>query len=152
VAQAVGPLNMIIAHSFGGAVTAHATSQLGLKLVGDDARIILIASPNQLSDVTRRFGAALGLNEAAREVYETRLVRPLGGDLSAMDGNALYAAVGVPLRIIHSIDDAEVPVEQGRRFLELGAQARLFELDGLGHRRVLYAEAALAALRQARAS
>jgi pimeloyl-ACP methyl ester carboxylesterase len=152
VANAVGPINMIIAHSFGGAVTAYATSQLGLKLTGDDARVILIASPNQLSDVTKRFSTALGLSDAARAIYERRLVQPLGGDLAAMDGNALYAATGMPLRIIHSSDDAEVPVEQGRRFLELGQQAQLIELDGLGHRRVLYADAALAALREARNS
>jgi pimeloyl-ACP methyl ester carboxylesterase len=150
IAGSVGPVNIILAHSFGGAVTAFALTQLGVKLTGEDARVILMASPNQLSVVTQRFSAAIGLSDRARAVYEERLCLPLGGDIQAMDGNALYGAAGVTLRIIHSSDDAEVPVEQGRRFLDLGKQAAMIELGGLGHRRVLYADTALAALRDAR--
>ncbi len=149
VADQCGPVNMIVAHSFGGAVTAYATRALNLRLAGDDARIILLASPNRLSVVTQRFGDAIGLSLAARQNYEARLMAPFGGDLSAMDGNVLYAG-GVPLHVIHCVDDTEVPFSEGQRFTELGNQVRLTSLSQLGHRRILYAPAALSALRQAR--
>ncbi len=150
VAAQCGPVNMIVAHSFGGAVTAYATSVLGLKLTGDDARIILLASPNRLAVVTQRFGAAIGLSDSARRTYEQRLVAPIGGDLDALDGNRLYAATGLPLFVIHCEDDAEVAFSEGERFAEMGEQARVTRLNNLGHRRILYAQSALDALRQAR--
>jgi pimeloyl-ACP methyl ester carboxylesterase len=150
VAAAVGAVNLIVAHSFGGAVTAYATGHLGLTLAGNDARIILLASPNRLSVVTRRFGDAIGLSAAARADYERRLCAPIGGNLAALDGNLLFGRIGVPLHVIHCADDAEVAFAEGLRFAELGEQVQITQLSKLGHRRILYAPRAIEALGVAR--
>jgi pimeloyl-ACP methyl ester carboxylesterase len=142
----VGGADRIIAHSFGGATTAYALSKVRPGQLGNSGRITLIASPNQLKIVTERFGAAIGLTQAAFKVYQDRLCTPLGATLAEMDGNIMFAAAGYPLDIIHSIDDPEVSIEEARRYTQLGATARLIELNGLGHRQILYKPTAIAAL------
>lgn len=146
VVDHIGGANRIIAHSFGGAVTAYALSRLRPQQLGSDGRITLIASPNQLRIVTERFGAAIGLTPAALKVYQDALCAPLGGSLAAMDGNIMFAAAGYPLDIIHSIDDPEVSIEEARRYTQMGALTRLTELDGLGHRQILYKPDAISAI------
>jgi pimeloyl-ACP methyl ester carboxylesterase len=142
----IGGANRIIAHSFGGAVTAYALSRLRPKQLGPDGHITLIASPNQLKTVTERFGATIGLTPAALKVYQDRLCAPLGATLAEMDGNIMFAAAGYPLDIIHSTDDPEVCIEEARRYKQMAAPARLTEVEGLGHRQILYKPAAIAAL------
>ncbi len=146
VIDQIGGANRIIAHSFGGAVTAYALSQLRPQQLGSNGHITLIASPNQLRVVTERFGAAIGLTPSALKIYQDRLCAPLGATLAEMDGNIMFAAAGYPLDIIHSIDDPEVSIEEARRYTQMGTTARLTELDGLGHRQILYKPAAMAAL------
>jgi pimeloyl-ACP methyl ester carboxylesterase len=142
----VGGADMIIAHSFGGAVTAYTLSRLRPRGLGADGKIILLASPNQLSSVTASFSRAMGLSKAAQKQYEERLCAGIGEDLDEMDGNKLYAQIGYPLHILHCVDDAEVPIGQSRRYLALSDIAKLTELRGLGHRRILYHRDAITAL------
>ncbi len=138
--------DVIIAHSFGGAVTAFTLTRLCPNALGSDGHIVLLASPNQLSAVTAGFSKALGLNAKAQQVYEEKLSVKIGASLEEMDGNQMYAAAGYRLNILHCADDAEVSIEQSRRYLELGDQVQLTELNGLGHRRILYHADALNAL------
>jgi pimeloyl-ACP methyl ester carboxylesterase len=88
----------------------------------------------------------MGLSTAAQKQYEAQLCQVIGEGLEEMDGNKLYAQIGYPLHILHCADDAEVPIEQSRRYLALGNMATLTELKGLGHRRILYHKDALSAL------
>lgn len=138
LAGELGEVDRVIAHSFGGAVTAYMLSRLRPGALGPDGRIVLMASPNQLSSVTRDFSEALGLSDSARQVYERRLSRTIGASLKEMDGNLMFAASGYPLRVIHCADDMEVSIEESRRYLLMGADVELTELAGLGHRRILY--------------
>jgi pimeloyl-ACP methyl ester carboxylesterase len=142
----IGGANRIIAHSFGGAVTAYALSKVRPGQLGERGRITLIASPNQLRVVTERFGTAIGLTPAALKIYQDALCAPLGAPLEAMDGNIMFAAAGYPIDIIHSIDDPEVSIEEARRYTQMGSKARLTELNGLGHRQILYKPTAIAAI------
>jgi predicted alpha/beta-fold hydrolase len=141
-----GPVDTVIAHSFGGAVTAYALAELGDAKLSGKGRIILLASPNQLAEVTKSFSRQMAISDAARLVFERKLCAPFGQSITAMDGNLLYKKAGYPLHVIHCADDAEVSVEEGRRFREIGGQTHYIELKGLGHRRILYAEKALEAL------
>jgi Alpha/beta hydrolase family len=145
----VGGANMIVAHSFGGAVTAYTLSRLRPNGLGADGKIMLLASPNQLSSVTALFSKAIGLNKSAQQVYENRLCAGIGETLDQMDGNMMFAQSGYPLHVLHCEDDAEVSIDQSRRYLLLGEQAQLTELKGLGHRRILYHKDALNALQSA---
>lgn len=143
----LGGVDLVIAHSFGGAVTAYMLSRLRPSSLAPDGRIVLLASPNQLSSVTRDFAGTLGLSDAARRVYELRLSHNIGASLAEMDGNIMFAETGCPLRVIHCVDDAEVSIEESRRYLALHTNdVRLTELSGLGHRRILYHSDAINAL------
>jgi pimeloyl-ACP methyl ester carboxylesterase len=130
--------DMIVAHSFGGAVTAFTLSRLRTNGLGSNGKVILVASPNQLSSVTAVFSKAIGLSAAAQRIYETRLCADIGESLDEMDGNKMFKKVGYPVRILHCTDDTEVSIDQSRRYLALGDQVKLTELKGLGHRRILY--------------
>jgi predicted alpha/beta-fold hydrolase len=144
--QNVGGADTIVAHSFGGAVTAYMISRLAPAALGPKGRVILLASPNQLSSVTAGFAKSFGLSQAAQRRYEAGLCKGIGASLDEMDGNVMYGAAGYRLRVIHCADDAEVSIEQARRYLSLGDQVQLTELSGLGHRRILYHPKALSAL------
>jgi predicted alpha/beta-fold hydrolase len=149
VINQLGPVDTIVAHSFGGAVTAYALVEQGKAKLSGRGRVLLLASPNQLAEVTKHFSKQMGVSDAGRLVFERKLCAPFGQPISAMDGNTMYGKTSYPLHVIHCADDAEVSVSEGRRFAELGMQVRYTELTGLGHRRILYAESALDAVETA---
>jgi pimeloyl-ACP methyl ester carboxylesterase len=86
------------------------------------------------------------LNDKAQKRYEDLLCAAIGATLAEMDGNSMYRSTGYPLHVIHCTDDAEVAIDEARRYLQLSPQAQLTELSGLGHRRILYSPRALEAL------
>ena len=49
------------------------------------------------------------------------------------------AALGQPGLIVHDLDDADVPWDEGERYARHWPGARLFTTQGLGHHRVLEA-------------
>ncbi len=144
-----GAVDVIIAHSFGGAVTAWALNGDDRAMLSKAGEVILLAAPNQLASVTAGFSGALGLSPTGQKVFETRLCAPFGRALAAMTGNALFTQAGYPVTAIHSRDDAEVGIEEARKLCTAPPFATLVELDGLGHRRVLYQKDALAAIKAA---
>lgn len=133
-----GPVAGIVAHSFGGAVTAYTLARGAASKLAEDARIILLASPNELSQVTRNFSEAIGLGRQGRAAFERRLLAPLGGDMRLMDGNQLLKGVNRPIHIIHCRDDEEVQFSAAERFAKMQAVITLHPLNGVGHRRILY--------------
>lgn len=145
--QQTGPADWIIAHSFGGAVTAYMLERLMPIQLIPQGQVILLASPNQLSVVTRNFTQAFGFNAAAQKAYEKRLQKSIGATLDQMDGNIMYRGLDADMHILHCRDDDEVPFEQGLRFTELGSHVTMTELSGLGHRKILYHPAALKILK-----
>jgi hypothetical protein len=149
VIKQFGAVDSIIAHSFGGAVTAYTLSQSTEQLLSGDGEIILLASPNQLAEVTKGFARQMGISDKGRLAFEKRLCAPLGGDIGLMDGNLMFAKTSSAIHVIHCANDAEVSVSEGRRFQQMGLQVTFTELSGLGHRRILYAEPALAAIEAA---
>jgi pimeloyl-ACP methyl ester carboxylesterase len=144
-----GTVDSIIAHSFGGAVTAFAVSQSAENPLTGRGEIVLLASPNRLTEVTKFFARQLGVSDAARLDFEARLCAPMQAPIAAMDGNLLYAQTPNRLHVIHCRDDGEVSVEEGRRFQAMGNHIGYTELSGLGHRRILYADSALDAIEAA---
>lgn len=150
VANRFGPIDRVIAHSFGGPVSTLALVSELSPALSNTTSLTFIASPNRLADVTEDYSRALGLSREVQAVFEHMLVEPFGGDLEAMDANLLLAGLPNPLTIIHSKDDSEVRFDAAERFALLGSNVALHPLDGLGHRRILHAqpgvEAVLAAV------
>lgn len=140
VAQALGPIRHIVAHSMGG---------LAALLVGEGGppmargylfdRYVLVACPNAFTTVTRDFGDGLGLSPAAQRIYERHLERIAHRALESFNGADLLRAANRPCLILHARDDEEVAFACAEEIAARCPLAELKAFDGLGHRKILYA-------------
>ncbi len=144
-----GAIDQVIAHSFGGPVTSLAVASELSRGLTDETRLLFIASPNRLADVTEQFARAIGLSREAQAWFEERVVEPFGVDLDDMDASLLLADCPNPLTILHSRDDQEVAYEAAEKFAQINDRVALRPLDGLGHRRILHAQPSMEALLEA---
>jgi hypothetical protein len=149
VIRLFGPVDAVVAHSFGGAVSAFALSESKEPLLSEGGEIILLASPNRLTEVTKSFARQFGISDKGRLVFEKHLCTPMQQPIEAMDGNIMFAKTGNAMHVLHCRDDREVSVEEGRRFAQMGPDVNYVELTNLGHRKILYAEPALLAVEAA---
>lgn len=133
VADAFGPLQGIVTHSFGAMVVAHAMRN-GL---GAD-KVVCIAPPARLSCLVDSFCQTLQVPAQARADLIRRLQLRFGNDIEAQIAADINAAqLSVPALIIHDRDDDDVPWRQGERLANAWPGARLMLTQGLGHTRIL---------------
>jgi pimeloyl-ACP methyl ester carboxylesterase len=131
-------LHAIVAHSIGAAATTVAAAHYDLFAHGVP-RLVYLAPPAQISRATTRFARRLGVSPHVLQGLNRRLERRTGLGLLELDGPYLARELSAPLLIVHDADDAEVPVEEGRRIAEAWPGARLELTAGLGHQRILWA-------------
>ena len=141
------PIHAVIAHSLGGpAVMLSMTRWRGRPDLAEGAlcdgpfdrtRLVFIAPPIDMRDVTREFGNMIGLGNATRArldaFAEKRLGRPLG-DMYAPD---VARSMRSPLLVLHDEHDRAVPVSAGRLLADAWPGAALEVTQGLGHTRIL---------------
>jgi pimeloyl-ACP methyl ester carboxylesterase len=122
VAGALGPIEAICTHSFGGAGLA---SALADGLVVD--RVALVAPPVEQSGQFRRQALKHGV---PGDLVEAAIrIRTDWFDLSA-----LAPTLTVPALFVHSQDDPQCPHDEAQRCASLWPGARFHSVDGLGHR------------------
>lgn len=140
VAEALAPIAFAVAHSMGG---------LAALLAGGGGKPLpraypfrafaLLAVPDRFQDVTRRFGKEQAISDAAQMDFERRLERLAFRRIVDFTGAGLLAATGRPALLVHSRDDAEVPFADAEAIEAATPAAVLEAVDGLGHRKILYA-------------
>lgn len=140
VAEALGPVHFVVAHSLGG---------LAALLAGGGGRpmpraypffaFVLVALPNRFANVTSRFGEELNLSPAAQRVYERRLERIANRRIVDFTGANLLKATGRPGLLLHARDDADVAFADAQEIVAGCPSAQLQAFDDLGHRKILYA-------------
>jgi pimeloyl-ACP methyl ester carboxylesterase len=133
VAEELGPLAGMVAHSFGGASTALAISR-GLRA----GRVVFIGPASDAVLATRRFAAALSLAEPGRRAMQSRLERLVGVRFAELNVPRLAARFDVPLRVVHDRADPEVPWEEGLAITTAWPGAELITTRELGHYRILH--------------
>jgi pimeloyl-ACP methyl ester carboxylesterase len=131
VLRAVGPVHAVIAHSMGGPATV-----LGLEHQPFSPRLVFLAPPADVRDVTARFGRMLHIPPDVVRLMERRIedrfLRPIASyDLPSRGSDARS-----PLLVIHDTTDREVPFQDGQRVAH-GWSAELVATTGLGHVRLL---------------
>ncbi len=139
--RALGPFDAIVCHSFG-SMTALVSIEGAPPMPGavkSGKRLVLIASPNRLSDVTREFAAHWQLTAPALRAFEQRLERIGRRSINQFTVKRLLAASGRPALLIHARDDADVPFSASEEIAAQYPRAELQAYDGLGHRNVLFA-------------
>ena len=140
VCEHYGPIDAVVAHSFGGFVSllvAEGGPPLGR--AHPIGRFVLIACPNKLSEVTRNFGAALNLSIEAQRVYERHLERVGHRSVADFSAAELLRGTDAPVLIVHGRQDDEVTFRNAEDIAAARPSARLLPFDGLGHRNVLFA-------------
>jgi pimeloyl-ACP methyl ester carboxylesterase len=132
IAEALGPVHAIVAHSLGGAATALAISR-GLAV----ARVVLLAPAAEPTFFARRAAAMMGLPDEQRDGMLRLIEARLGQPLSTLDVRRLAPKLRAALLVMHDPEDSEVPWAHGLGIAEAWPDARLERLTGLGHRRLL---------------
>ncbi len=139
VAALFSEINGIVAHSFGGPVTALALAGLPANNQGFDVdKIALIASPNESAHMTQIFGDALGLSQQAQNGFEAIFEKLCDSRLKEFTGTKYFSRINRPLLVLHSRDDSEIPYEHGLHYRDL-PQCQFVSLEDVGHRSILYA-------------
>ncbi len=133
-----GP-HAIVAHSMG----TFAASLL-LAEGWRSTRVVYVSPPDDLLVYFSRYlelvtGSADLLPDLIEQMEER-----FGEKADEFEFRGLVESLDQPLRVIHSRDDLDVPVEGGRFVADHWPGATLLEVDGLGHRRILWDEAVVA--------
>lgn len=136
VADELGEVYGIIAHSLGGAATTMALSQ-GLRV----ERVVLISPPADPRRFLEAFGSLLGISDDVRHRVKQRIERRLAMPMEDMQIDVIARSMRTPVLIVHDLDDKEVPVEVGQSIAAAWPNAELLITEGLGHQRILRAQA-----------
>lgn len=135
VMEQIGPVECIVAHSFGGAAVIVA-SKLGL----DTKKLVFIAPIHDISAVADNFAKHLHIplnivanmrsytwsnNEKNFHKYGTNWK-----DIVISDFH-------VPTLLIHDSDDREIGIEHSQQICKMWPWATLVTTEGLGHRKIL---------------
>ncbi len=147
VAEAHGGITGVIAHSFGCPISVLAAEGgPPMRYAMPIQRLVLIASPNALSIVARRFADRIGLGEGARGVLEGEIRRVGGRPSSGFVVGEMLARLAKPVLVIHDEGDADVPFVRGEEIVAAASSvARLLPTTGVGHRRIVVAPQAIKA-------
>jgi pimeloyl-ACP methyl ester carboxylesterase len=133
VAKALGPVDTLVAHSFGCPVSTQAMAD-GLKV----ERAVLISTgwPNQAQSTRwTRIQEGLGVSDEA--IAQARVIAARAdSEFPPFDYEALAARMTAKALFLHSLDDKDTPPENSRTLADLWPGAALQWTDGLGHRRI----------------
>ncbi len=133
VAEALGPVDTLVAHSFGCPVSVQAMAD-GLAI----DRCVLIATPmpGQRADARReRLRDTLGASDAAIARAEAMLAER-EAIFPTFDYLALAGRMSARALFLHSLDDDDCPPENSRTVADHWPGAALQWVDDLGHRRL----------------
>lgn len=135
VARASGPFVAVIGHSLGGSATLLALRD------GLPARsAVLIAPPYDARHFVNLFGKHIGLTKARIAGAIARLERHVDA-VGGRETDRAAVRIRVPGLVLHDRGDRSVPFLHGVAVAAAWPGARFVPLEGLGHRRVLDAEA-----------
>ncbi len=131
-AEYVGKVDVLLAHSLGGAAAFNALNQ-GLQV----EKLIILGAPSSIIDVVKDFCEKLKLSEK----YEHYLIQYLRDnyqeDIEALAPRELAKRMSVPGMIVHDKDDIDVGYAQAERLHANWKGSELILTERLGHRRIL---------------
>jgi len=130
VAAALGPIDGLVTHSYGGPVAITAMEDHGLAA----RRVVLIAPPLAQAErwdwIAERYVMPAPLLAAARARYEAEI----GRNLDWFDLRRAARAMTIPALFLHSADDEVCSHTASLELEAIWPGARAWILDGLGHR------------------
>lgn len=131
-AATFGSPHGLVAHSFGAAAGTYALSR-GLPV----DRVVYFAPSAQFEPIWRGFGSALGVSEAVMRRMQRKAEARLGVAFEEIEPYRIAPAMTAPLLVVHSLDDRQLPYEEGVTLVARWPGALLRSVEGLGHMRIL---------------
>ncbi len=125
----------VIAHSMGAGAAALAMSE-GLAF----ERMVMISSPASILYFIHGYAEIMGFSPGLRERMTRWMNRAYSVDLADYDVEVMDVPHGDRILLIHDEEDKEVPIEHSERIADAVGIKRFIRTQGLGHRRILYAE------------
>lgn len=141
VEKITGPAHAAVGHSFGGAALG-AALLYGFR----PKRIVIVSSPTHVSRIPLMFAKAAGLPPAAMREFVHILDREAGRPSAELDLVSVAPHAGVPGLIIHDLQDAVIPYNEGAALANAWPAAKLMTTKGKGHRDILSAPEVLKAI------
>ena len=133
VAERYGPLEGLIAHSYG-AVCAAMSLRVGLIV----RRAVFVAAPARYQDLVERYLQGMRFHPAVQEAFRHRLFRAYGRDawqrFSVIENVARVHTRGL---VIHDRNDRIAPPDQAEAIAAAWPRAHVHWTEGLGHFRIL---------------
>lgn len=132
VAESVGPLHGVVAHSVGGAMTVLAARDFGLQT----SKAVLIGAPSGARAYALAQGHRQGLSRRALARMEARISAALDEPLAHYRVDLSLQELKLNTLLIHARNDSVVPFTDARANATAGNTASLWREDG-GHNRLL---------------
>lgn len=132
VGQNNGPLQAVIAHSFGAPVASLAWHH-GLRA----ERIVFLGPPSRMIDMMKKTGEMVGLPRRVCDIMARDFEKVYKFDWDELQTDRLVKSIDVPLLVIHDECDKIVPLDHGASVAAAAPDGRLVTTNGLGHRGIL---------------
>ncbi len=133
VADAVGPLQGVIAHSLGTTSVLLAMSRGQL----DPGRFVAIAPMADTRSMSRNYAEMTGFSHAVVDEMRARFERRHGFRWDEIEPTRLAEGLMPETLVIHDRDDHELSAEEGEALARAMPHGRTYITSGLGHRRIL---------------
>lgn len=135
IAKQEGPLEAVIAHSFGTLVTSYVLVERDFP---PPAGLIYLGAFNRLLDSLPRFQVLSGLPDPIIDGLRDMIYANFGKDvLDAIWNEKMTQHVDIPALMFHDKTDNVTPIGDSRAIARAWKSARLVETEGLGHRGAL---------------
>ncbi|PHS39427.1 MAG: hypothetical protein COB07_06645 [Sulfurovum sp.] len=135
VMQHIGPVECIIAHSFGGAAVTVA-SKLGL----ETQKLVLVAPIHDISSVADNFAEHLNIPLNIVKKMRDYTWKHNEKNFSKYGTNwqdIVISDFKVPTLLFHDKEDKEIGIEHSEQICKMWPWAKLVPTEGLGHRKIL---------------
>lgn len=154
LAEKVGGVYAVVAHSFGGMVTAYSleqgtetkkvvsihspTSHNGFEV----QKVVCLSSPARFDFLLERFTKSLYLPEIITKYMMNRFKKEYGDNLvESVSATHTSQSLGhIPALFIHDENDVDVPIFESELMHKAWPNSGIKRTKGLGHRAVLYNE------------
>ena len=138
MARPGGPFDIVIGHSFGGAVALNAAIGASVDVPARrPEHLVLLAAPNSLPALFADFGRFIGLPQPAQSAMEDQVMTILGRALRTFVASDQLTDYDGSVLVMHDMDDRDVLYADALRMAGAGDHVSLFTTSGLGHRRIL---------------
>lgn len=132
IADAFGPFDGLVAHSVGSPAALYAFHK-GMRVHSS----VHIAGPASLKRVILRLSQAINLNVAATEDLIRLTETHIGQSVASMELDALADGFLHPALLLHDPTDREVPYSESCALAAAWPGAKLVDIVGAGHRRII---------------